>query len=232
MFTPMLALALVPALALAFTLAPAPARAQAARVDTPTTIGGRRITTSSTIPRVDADADTNANAPKTNSKISPRASAAILSGFKYQPPPPPKPQNDDEVDLRDIDKPRNTIIRLPNYVVTARKPPIFTDRTLHTQDQLKKLAVARYLGDLDKYFLNRWTIPLLGETNENRAMQLYLENERQQNMSGMQQQISTQQTLGNTDTARQMRSQYYDMFLHPLGASDKAPDSSNRQQGQ
>ena len=215
------------AASVAAILCPTPARAQAARNDTPTTIGGRRVTTSGTVPMT----DTSAGATTSGGGISPRASSAITAGFKYQPPPPPKPE-DDEVDLRDIDTPKNEIIRLPNYVVTAKKPPIFTERMLYTQEQLKRLAISRYLSKFDTRFLNRWTIPLLGTSNADRAMQMYLDDERLQNMATAQQRISTQQTAGNTDEASQMKSEYYDMFLRPSNKVNAPPDSVLRQLGQ
>jgi hypothetical protein len=203
-----------------------PARAQAARNDTTTTIGGRRVTISGTVPRTDASAAASTHISS--------ASSAILSGFKYQPPPPPKP--DDEVDLRDIDKPKNEIIRLPKMTVTAKKPAVFTDRTLYTQDQLKKLAMSRYLTTLDKKLLNKWTFAsiglAIGTSNEDRAMQMYLDDERLQNMSAMQQQIFTAQAAGNTNAAQQMKSQYYDMFLRPQDTANAAPASLAGPRGQ
>ena len=35
-------------------------------------------------------------------------------------------------DLRDIDKPRNTIVRLPNYTVREEKPPVIKERDVLT----------------------------------------------------------------------------------------------------
>ena len=237
---------LLPLLALALTLAPTPARAQAARSNTPTTIGGRRITTSGTIPRTDAnagtdtnaDANTNATASNPGVGVTPRALSPVLSGYTYQPPPPPKPQADDEVDLRDIDKPQNEIIRLPRMTVTAKKPEVFTDRTLYTQDQLKNLAISRYLGALDKKLLNKWTFAdiglAIGATNADRAMQMYLEDERLRNMDAAQQQIATAQATGTTSAAQQnqMKSDYYDMFLRPPDKVNASPDSLTKQRGQ
>ena len=209
----------------AAVICPAPARAQAARIDTPTNVGGRRITTSGTVPRMDTGTGTDASAPKSSEAGASSARPSITSSFKYQPPPPPKTEaEEDEVDLRDIDKPKNEIIRLPRMTVTAKKPPVFTDRTLYTQDQLRALAMSRYLGALDKKFLNKWTFAdiglSIGATNADRAMQMYLDDERLQNMSDAQQQISTAQAAGKTDEARQMKSQYYDMFL-------RAPNGMN-----
>jgi len=228
-----LALLLACALVCAAALCPAPVRAQAVRTGTTTRIGGRNVTTYDNItPSGTAPvANPHSATPNADSGISPRASAAITSNFKYQPPPPPKPE-DDEVDLRDIDKPKNDIVRLPRMIVTAKKPPVFTDRTLYTHNQLKTLAVARYLSKLDTRFLNKWTLPLFGSSNADRAMQIFFDDERQKNMADMQQQISNSQTSGNTDAAKRQQSEYYDMFLRPQNKNAAPPDSLTRQRGQ
>src|ERR1041384_5012213 len=67
--------------------------------------------------------------------ISPEV-AAQLQGYapKYTPPPPkptPKPE-DEEVDAREVDKPRNGIIRLPKYIVQEPKSPVLNERAAST----------------------------------------------------------------------------------------------------
>lgn len=167
--------------------------------------------------------------PQPERALSSKTSAAISAGFKYTPPPPPKPADDEEADLRDIDKPKNEIVRLPKYTVTAKKPEIFTDRTLYTQEQLRKLAVSRYLTKLDTGLLNKWTIPGLGMSNEQRAMQMYLDDERLQNMSAVKEDISTLRATGSAERADQTQSDYYDMFLRRR--DDIHSDTLTRQQG-
>lgn len=49
-------------------------------------------------------------------------------------------------DLRELDKPRNTIIRLPNYVVQEEKPSAFKERNLLTPKGRLALAYKRYPG--------------------------------------------------------------------------------------
>ena len=167
--------------------------------------------------------------PQPERAVSAKTSAAILAGFKYVPPPPPKPVEDEEVDLRDIDKPQNEIVRLPTYVVTAKKPPVFTDRTLYTQDQLKKLAMSRYITKIDARLLNRWTIPGLGMSNEQRAMEQYLEDERLKNMSDMKSDISILRATGDTQSADEIQANYYNTFLRRR--DDIHTETLTRQQG-
>ena len=167
--------------------------------------------------------------PEPERAISAKASAAITSSFKYTPPPPPKPEVDEEMDLRDVDRPKNEIVRLPKYTVTAKKPEVFTDRQLYTQEELKKLAMARYLKPLDRNLLNRWTIPGLGMSNEQRAMDQYLADERLQNMANMQQDILILKETGQSERADQTQADYYNMFLRQR--DDIHTETLTRQQG-
>jgi hypothetical protein len=176
--------------------------------------------------------------PQPERALSAKTSAAISAGFKYTPPPPPKPAGDEEVDLRDVDKPKNEIVRLPRYTVTAKKPEVFIDRALYTQDELAKLAMARYLSPLDRGMLNKWTGSLrlnswttagFGSSNEERAMQLYLEEERLGNMSAMSGVISNLRAAGEDGRADQTQTDYYNMFLRRR--DDIHTDTLTRQQG-
>jgi hypothetical protein len=116
--------------------------------------------------------------------ISPETAAALAAAApKYAPPPPPAPKKSEEElpDLRETDKPRNAIIRLPKYVVQERKPEVFTERDIHSAKGLAALAVSRYLSETDRA-LNRFRIPLLSISNEQRAMMMYVEDERLRKM--------------------------------------------------
>jgi len=98
---------------------------------------------------------------------------------KYNPPPKPNPA-DEDVDLRDVDKPKNGIIRLPKYTVQEKKPPVFRERDIYSRSGLAELAKIRYSTGTG---LNRVTLPLFGTSPEARAMAMYAEDERLNNMS-------------------------------------------------
>ena len=92
---------------------------------------------------------------------------------KYSPPkPPPPPQP--VVDLRDIDKPKNTIKRLPKYVVHARTPPVFREQDVNTPAGLAAIGLKKYGG------LN--LSPIL---NQNIAKQMIQDDERTANMADL-----------------------------------------------
>lgn len=123
--------------------------------------------------------------PKRTRAISSEVAAALAAAApKYSPPPPkpaPKPEAE-HVDLREVDKPKNTIVRLPKYIVQEPKPVIFSERAIHTSKGLTDIAMKRYITETDRA-LNRFRIPLLTMTNEERALAMYAEDERLRNMS-------------------------------------------------
>ena len=108
-------------------------------------------------------------------------SAMISAGLpKYSPPkpaPPPKPESE-LPDLRDMDKPKNEIIRLPKFVVRAAKAPIFREKDVYTAQGLADLAVRRYLSEFDRSLLSQVTLPLFGVSPEARALARYEEDQR------------------------------------------------------
>ncbi len=124
--------------------------------------------------------------PKRSRVMSPEAAAALAATRpKYNPPKPVEKIPEEEMpDLREVDKPKNTIVRLPKYVVRAPKPPVFTERDVNTKEGLEKLAVKRYSTEADKT-LNAFTLPLFGMSAEARAMAQYDADERLKNMSDL-----------------------------------------------
>jgi hypothetical protein len=94
--------------------------------------------------------------PTSDEEIHQNLSAMLAAGMpKYEPPKPP-PKEEPPQDLRDLDKPKNGIIRLPKFVVHAPRPPVFRETDLYTKAGLAKYAMDRYsgLGPAPLGFLN------------------------------------------------------------------------------
>ena len=73
--------------------------------------------------------------------------ADLASGMpKYAPPTPTPATTAEPQDLRDIDKPRNEIRRLPKYVVRETRPPVFRDRDLYNTKGLVDLSFKSHPG--------------------------------------------------------------------------------------
>lgn len=169
-----------------------------------------------------AEAEKPAEAPGT-----PRRSRAISSGVaaalaaaspKYTPPPPPPPPPpprpepaEEAPDLRDTDKPKNAIVRLPKYIVREPKPVIFSERMISTKKGLTDIAMKRYLTETDRV-LNRFRIPLLTMTNEERALAMYAEDERLRNMSDLKDN-ATAAGMSDSATSSYIRKESEKTFL-------------------
>lgn len=133
--------------------------------------------------------------PRRDRPISDNLAAQLAASMpKYNPPPKPKPE-DDDVDLREIDKPRNTIVRLPKMVVQGDRPPVFRERDIYTRSGLAELAMRRYLTPTHR-LLNSFYIPFLTGSPEQYAMARYAEEERLANMSDLN---DTADTIGRTN---------------------------------
>ncbi len=135
----------------------------------------------------DQDKDTKVHRRTVSKNV---AAALAASMPKYDPPKPKEEKPVDDRDLREVDKPRNKIIRLPEYVVRQEKPPVFRERDIYTNKGLAQLAKNRYLSETAKG-LNRYTIPLFGMGAEAYALARYEEDERLENISDLNQSADT-----------------------------------------
>lgn len=118
--------------------------------------------------------------------VSEGVAAALAAGMpKYNPPKPTEPKNEEDLpDLREIDKPRNQIIRLPDYVVREKRPPVFRERDINTAKGLAALAKKRYFSETAQA-LNRFTIPLFGLGQDAYAAMMLADQERLDNMASL-----------------------------------------------
>ena len=161
--TPLLALCLATAVRAQSTESPAEAAAATA-----------------TEPSKSAPAENNLPPPrpKHDRVMSDEVAATLANGMpKYNPPKPVEPKPEDEqADLRDSDKPKNGIIRLPKYVVKEPKPPLFRERDLHTGSEMTDIGLRRYLG------LN---IGNIGGLNRPVSLLMYQEQERLNNIADL-----------------------------------------------
>lgn len=127
------------------------------------------------------------------------AAALAASLPKYNPPPKPNPE-DEDVDLRDVDKPRNGIIRLPKYTVQEKKPPVFRERDLFNRAGFADLAKRRYLTGAYRA-LNSFYIPLFSTSPEEHALAMYEEDERLKNMADLKDNARTVSRSDRADAA-------------------------------
>lgn len=137
----------------------------------------------------DAATPANPNEAPRRRAISSEAATALSAAMPKYSEVTPKPaqkrlEEDEKVDMRDIDKPRNQIIRLNPMIVLEKKPAILSERAVNTDKGLQDIAVRRYISEMDRV-LNRFNIPFVGASMQTRAMAMYEEDERLKNMSDL-----------------------------------------------
>jgi len=170
-----------------------------------------------------SDVERPVTPPKKDRAISKDLSSALSAGYKYNPPPPPKPEAED-VDLREVDKPRNGIIRLPKYVVEGTRPPVFNNRNLYSKEMLRRLAYQKYISSFGRNVLNRYRLPIIGGGAEAYAMMQYEAEERKQNMAEMDDKISMYRVSGDNDEAASLKDDTQRTFMRRTeGISNPAP---------
>lgn len=85
-------------------------------------------------------------APARPRVVSPAVSAQLSAAApKFDPTAATKPATP-APDLREIDKPRNTIIRLPEYIVQEQEPPIIKENVIETPKARLERALKKNPG--------------------------------------------------------------------------------------
>lgn len=125
---------------------------------------------------------------------------------------PPAPEPEPTAEELSASEPKNKILRLPKVIVEGERPPVFSERELHTDAGLADLAMRRYLSEIDRGVLNKFTLPLFGSSNEARALAQFREDERLKNMAATSDQISVLQQT-NPDEAKALRDTANDTFI-------------------
>jgi hypothetical protein len=149
--------------------------------------------------------------PARERALSPAMSAALAERMpRYNPPPPPREPTAEEIAAA---QPKNQIIRLPQVVVEGERPPVFTDRDIHTKQGMAAMAVNRYLSELDRGVLNRYTLPLFGQSQEQRALAAYAEEERLRNMNTAADRAQAIEAAEGEDAARAFRDTANSTFI-------------------
>ena len=156
-------LVIATAIAVAAGRAAAPAAASASANQVPPILA---------TPAVPPEPEPAATAPARPRAISPAIAAQLSAAVpKFDATAAAaKPAAERAPDLRETDKPRNTIIRLPNYVVQEEKPPVFKERELYTPRARLELALKRHPG---LRFGNIWIF-----RNDGVALAMLAEEER------------------------------------------------------
>jgi hypothetical protein len=164
-----------------------------------------------TAPGIVLSASARAPAPQpaagpegTGSAVSPEVAAAVSAGMpKYSPPAPVLNQ---PKDLRDVDKPKNEIPRLPSYLVRAPRPSVFRDRDLYTSGGLLSLSYKLHPGLL---FGNVFGL------NAGPAYDLYQDDQRLANIADLADTAHAISTGGDKAESEYIIQETQDTYMRP-----------------
>ena len=128
--------------------------------------------------------------PKPRPKLSPHLTSQISASIPawkappaWQAPPPPPPPPDPDV------------VQMAPVIVQEKPLPRAGDKEWLTPKARDAALVKEYLAPLDRYFLNRFTLPLFGISKEARARMMYEEDKRLQDLKWINDQIDQGQQL-------------------------------------
>jgi hypothetical protein len=156
--------------------------------------------------------------------------ALVNSLPKYAPPKPVVAKPDaEQADLRDTDKPKNGIIRLPKYVVQeSAPPPIFTKKDVLTEQGRRDLAMRQYI--IDTKDMPGFAAGLSNLLFQDNAAQQYADAERSSNISSLRSDATAAAVGGDAAESSFIREQSDDTYLRradwaPIGSSTKTSSS-------
>jgi len=135
-----------------------------------------------------------APAPKHERQMSNAVASFLSDGApKYNPPPKePEKSEEDQPDLRETDKPKNRIVRLPKYVVKEPPPPVFSDHELRSREERTRLAMTQNFG---------LHMGNMGGLNEPIALFMYEEQQRLRDQAQLKDQAKNASNSGDTSAA-------------------------------
>ena len=143
--------------------------------------------------------------------------AAVAEGLPKYSPPKPAPANPrKEIDLRDIDRPKNRIIRLPSYVVMAPKSPVFTDHDLLTKQSQANQAMKTYVGFDPSLMPGLFAAGASRLLFQDYADQQAQAAQRQQNMNDLSDAASAMTRAGDAGESEYLKRESDDTFMRTL----------------
>lgn len=169
-------------------------------------------------PEAQAAPDATTGAPQPARAISSQTAARLTAGIPAYVPAKPAPAklDDDDADSTDGDKPKNDIIRLPNYVVRERPPPVFTQKEILTSKGLAELEFKKHPG------LNLWGLMPFSSLNEKIAIQMYDEEARSDNIADLTDTAHAIGRGGDLPEDEYIKRQTQQTFMHDVwGAGDE-----------
>lgn len=161
-------------------------------------------------PAVTSPPPAETSPPAKKRVISDDLAASLASSMpKYDPPKPVEKkvvaeEDAEDVDLREVDKPKNGIIRLPKVVVQGQRPGIFRETDFLTRQGLSHFALQKYRG---------LSMVPFASLNAKVALKMYQEDERLRNMADLNETANDAARAGDTAGSEYIRKQTSETFM-------------------
>ena len=142
----------------------------------------------------------------------PSTAALIIAGLpKYDPPKPvPAKPAEQDVDLREVDKPQNEIVRLPAYYVRTARQAVLKEPDMVSQTGMADIGMKNYPG------LALTPFAWLNAMNRGIAKEMYLEDRRLQNISDLNESAISVGRGGDSAESDFIKRESQDTFLRPI----------------
>jgi hypothetical protein len=150
--------------------------------------------------------------PPGQGESQPSTSALIIAGLPRYDPPKPAPAKpaDQDVDLRDVDKPQNEIVRLPAYYVRTARQAVLKEPDVVSQQGMADIGMKNYPG------LALTPFSWLNAMNRGIAKEMYLEDRRLQNISDLNESAISIGRGGDSAESEFIKKESEDTFLRPI----------------
>ena len=160
-----------------------------------------------------------ANPPATQRAVSSAMAGTLKSALPKSAfvKPPEKTPAAESADLRETDKPRNEIVRLPKYLVIDKKPPVFREQDIYTREAFARRLAKRYYSEgylaFDRLFHLIPFSSLLMDSAGGYAMAKFREEERLRLMREFADYANMMKTSDRAMGAR-VKDLTQEMFMH------------------
>jgi hypothetical protein len=148
-------------------------------------------------------------APKPRPRLSERITSQIVASIPPWHPPPPEPAEKAPPPPPDPD-----VVQMAPVVVRDSRLPRIEQKDWLTHKSLDAELVKEYITPFDRYFLNRFTVPIVGISPVARARMMYEEDKRLRDLRWMNDEIDQMKQL-DPEAAKELKSIRNSTFTRP-----------------
>ena len=148
-------------------------------------------------------------APKPRPRLSERVTSQIVASIPPWRPPPPEP-----AEKAPPPPPDSDVVQMAPVVVRDSRLPRIEQKDWLTRKAQDAELVKEYITPFDRYFLNRFTLPLFGMSPVARARMMYEEDQRLRDLNWINDEIDQMKQL-DPEAAKELKSIRNSTFTRP-----------------